>query len=202
LKIAVGTPMVQLDKWEHRWFDCYKKYPYEPKECIITSENNQLLEEIKKQYPFTQTINFNYERPSWTNERVFAIAEGREQLRKYVCKNKNIDWLLMIDSDIETPPDTIERLLDIAKQGYDFILSRKVGLILLAHRDVCESVKWFTCVCSRNHTMYLEETYQVEKQIAEYNEWTEKTLKQPPLFRTYIFEAKWAKHKDLPLGVY
>jgi hypothetical protein len=202
MTVAVGTPMVYLDKFEHRWFDCYKRYSYEPKECIITSEKEELLKEIKKQYPFTHTINFNFQRPSWTNERVFAIAEGRDQLRKYICENKNIEWLLMVDSDVETPKDTIEKLLSIAKQGYDLILSRKVGLILLAHRDVCESVKWFTCVCSRDHSIYLEETYQIEKQIREYNDWRERVLNLPPLFKICVFEARWARHKDQPVGVY
>lgn len=178
------------------------KLQHEPKECVITSENSQLLEEIKKQYPFTNTIHYSFDKPSWSQERVFAIAEGRDQLRKYVCDHKDVEWLLMIDGDVETESDLINILWEIARQGYDVVLSRRVGLILFMHRDVCESVKWFTQVCYRDHRLYLEETHQVERQIEEYNHWRETELKLPPIFKVYFFESKSARHKNNPLGVY
>ena len=202
MKVVVGAPMIKLGEWERRWFSSYIKYNHEPKECVIASENQQLLDQIRTEYPFAKTLHFNYERPAWTQNRAFAITEARDQLRKYVCAHKEVEWLLMVDADVETPPSTIAILYDIARQGYDLVFSRRVGLILFMHRDVCESVKWLTAQCIRDHSLYLEETYQVERQIQVYNEWRVNVLKQPPIFKIYSFEAKWARHKDKPLGVY
>lgn len=202
MKVVVGTPMIRLGPWEHRWFQCVSKYPHNPKEIVVASENSALLEAVNKQYPYAKTIHFTFERPPWTQERVFAIAEAREQLRKYVCEHKDVEWLFMVDSDVETPPDAFQRLYDIAMQGYNLVFSRQVGLILLMHRDVCESVKWYTCKNFRDRSLYLEETHQIERQIEEYNSWRVNELKKPPIFKVYILQAKWARHKDYPLGVY
>ena len=197
-KVAVTCPMPGWEPWTRRWFKCYQDFTYANKICIISSENQPFLEEVKKEYPFVHTIPFTFYRPPWNKNRVFAICKGREVIRRFVCDHPDITDLLMIDSDVWTPPDTIQKMLYKANLYY----SRMVGLIACMTRAVCESTSFMTGVCRRDPSIYLEELDWIERQLKFYNDWRPEVLHKTPVFTIHSFNCSWARHNDMPMGIY
>jgi hypothetical protein len=177
---------------------CYRALQYPHKLACVASEFQACRCYVRQHFPFIQALGFEVWRPPFTKERIYAIAQARETIRRHVCEDPRVQWLLFIDIDLCYPPDTIERMLQWAGQGFDLVFSRTPGLISLMHRDVCQSVSFVTGVNFRNPASTLEEHYQVERQLEVFNS----VRPGRPFFRVKPFRADWLQHRDKPVGVY
>jgi len=198
MSVLVAAPLKDGDPFWQRWISCFEKLTYPQKEACIASESAEARAYVREHWPYVRVLSSNPWRPLFTKERVYAITEARETIRRYVCEDPRISWLLFIDIDVNFPPDTIERTLALASQGFDLVFSRTPGLLSLIHRDLCQSVTFCTGVNLRNQSSYLEEHYQVERQIEVYNS----VRPRQPFFRVWAFDALWLQHKDKPIGTY
>lgn len=198
MSVLVSSPLRDKNLYFDRWIRCYEALTSPLKQCCLASETVQAREYVRDHWPDVKVLGFNVWRPAFTTERIYAISQARETIRRYVCEDPKILWLLFIDLDLSYPPDTIERVLALASQGYDLVFSRKPGLLSLIHRDVCLSVSFTTGVNYRNMASTLEEHYQVEREIEVYNS----IRPREPFFRVHEFQAFWLQHKDKPMGQY
>lgn len=198
MSVLVAAPLRDKDPWFQRWISCYEALTYPKKKCCLASESAAARSYVHDHWPHVEVLAFDVWHPLFSSERIYAIAQARECIRRYVCEDPQVQWLLFIDIDINFPTDTIERMLGLAQKGYDVVFSRLPGLISLIHRDVAASVCFCTGVNTRNPCSTLEENYQVERQIEVYNS----VRPNQPFFRIQQFEAKWLQHKDKPVGQY
>jgi len=198
MSVLVAAPLRDGDPWWGRWINCYGALTFQGKGCCIASESPECRIYVKTHWPHVRVLDAYPWRPAFTRERIFNISACREAIRREVCEDPGVTWLLFIDIDLNYPPDTVERVLDLARQGYDLVFSRRPGLLSLIHRDICLSCSFMTGVNYRSQGSTLEEHFQVERQIEVYNS----VRPQNPFFRVYGFEAKWLQHRDSPPGTY
>jgi len=198
MSVLIAAPLRDQNAYWPRWISCYEALTYPKKQCCIASEHNLTRAYVRNHWPYVKVLGFDVWRPPFTDERIFAIAQARETIRRHVCEDPEISWLLFIDVDVAYPPGTVERLLSMVNQGWDLVFSRRPGLMSLMHRDVCQSVSFTTGVNFRNRSSTLEEHFQAERQLEVYN------FVRPgrPFFKVHCFEAKWIQHRDSPVGAY
>ncbi len=191
-KVYLGLPCDKYHPYLDRWFDAYYKLSY-PTDLVISTTNLEFKKELLAKRKDLKVIEANYWNPF--KNRVFSITSNREALRKDFLDKSDCEFFLFIDSDIDFPSDTLERLFNLMETK-DLIWSRKVGMIWLAQRELLKAVSFNTGVLSSDPKIYLEEFWLINKEIEFFNRW------RPGAFETKSFECKWAQHKDNPLGIF
>src|SRR5258708_3620547 len=61
-----------------------------------------------------------------------GIIEGRNQVVHQFLHSSDVDWLLWLDTDMGFPPDTVDRLLEVA----DPVTRPVVGALCFAYKEV------------------------------------------------------------------
>ena len=195
--VLVATP-VYWNKWLDRWFRCYFKLTYPSKGAVVATEAVKLAEEIRNKYR-VQVLLINLE-PYAIIDRVFHIAAAREAIRRYFVYSP-YDYLLFIDSDIEYPPDTVERMFSICGDA-DMCWSTKPTTIMMMNRRTAMSIRYVTAkVFDAEANIYLEENSEVIHQLKHYNVLCRNRTGKD-CFKLKEFRATWARHQDKPLGEY
>ena len=195
--VLVAAP-VYWNKWLDRWFRCYFKLTYPSKGVVVATEAVRLAEEIRNKYR-VQVLLINLE-PYAIIDRVFHIAAAREAIRRYFVYSP-YDYLLFIDSDIEYPPDTIEKMFSICGDA-DMCWSTKPTTIMMMNRRTAMSIRYVTAkVFDAEANIYLEENREVIHQLKHYNALCSCRVGKE-CFKLKEFRATWARHQDKPLGEY
>ncbi len=192
-KVYLGLPCDNYHPYLDRWFKAYNKLSY-PTDLVISTTNLEFKKQLLAKRKDLKVIDAEYWNPF--KNRVFLITSNREALRKDFLVKSDCEYFLFIDSDIDFPSDTLERLFKLMDKK-DLIWSRKVGIIWLAQRELLKAVSFNTgIIINSKPIVYLEEFWLINKEIEFFNRW------RPGTFETDSFECKWATHKNNPLGIY
>jgi len=190
-----------------RWLKCFNNFMYKDKLCLVTTDEEETRAIIEKGYPWAQVLLFDKSDGIFRGQPSgkLLMAEGKNKANSYVKSHPEITWLFLTDSDLEFTHDSIERFLALAGKGYDMIYTTNIGACFFMHREVCESIHFWSAICMRpmtrgshkGHPVTIEENFEIVRQIEHLN-----TFYIQPPFRVYPVQANWIRHRDLPWGHY
>lgn len=213
MKVLVGTTIGVKTEFLDRWIDCYSKFTYKDKECVISSDIKETIDYINNRNSIIadnrnriNTIYFDSLDGIWNGKphALILMGIGKEKIKNYVCRHQDIDWLLLTDSDIECPPDTIERFLSITGNipSWDkpnVIWTENLGAVIWMQRNVAESIHFWSTICLHYPFHHVEENYEILRQLNHYNNCVSGF---PKPFRILNYNANWLRHRNEPYGKY
>lgn len=122
-------------------------------------------------------LTFEVEKPEWARDRIWALTQAREVIRKYCIENDS-QYLIFLDSDMTFDPDLVNILIDKAMEGFDVVYNcyfLKNGRITfngfggtLISRDIYREVP-FRCYETADHRAVIDEGFYFEMDLLRRN---------------------------------
>jgi hypothetical protein len=207
MKVLIGTTMCYVDfnsdnfpiPFFKRWLGWANNLTYPDAEVAVATDKGPTAQYISTNFPKIHVVQVDTMQGTFKGEPNVAIlrAEGKDRVRGYVCNNPSIDWLLLTDGDLVGPPDTIERLMSIVNEGADMLWTTNIGAFFFMHRDICDSIHYWSTIIYREPNIWQEENFEVLRQLERANKEGGRTV-----YKVKGIRLDWLQHQDKALGVY
>lgn len=184
-KVIIGIPINRrsvylLNKFLFNQEEIQKRSSSELK-LVFSTEDRDYGSELQKSLDRTSLnyslLIFEVEKPEWARDRIWALTQAREVIRKYCIENDS-QYLIFLDSDMTFDPDLVNILIDKAMEGFDVVYNcyfLKNGRITfngfggtLISRDIYREVP-FRCYETADHRAVIDEGFYFEMDLLRRN---------------------------------
>ncbi len=146
-------------------------------QLVLATEEQDFSNELQSKFSGTsldyRIINFQVKRPEWAKDRIWAITQAREEIRKFSIIS-DADFLIFLDCDMTYGNDLVNELIKETEKGYDVVyncyLLKNGRLTLngfggtLLTQSVFKSVP-FRCYETSDHTAVVDEGFFFEMDL-------------------------------------
>lgn len=185
MTVIVGIPINQhsgymLEKFLSNQEEIQEKSQYTLK-LVFSTEDREFIPKLEDHLINTSLdyaiLPFEVEKPEWTKDRIWALTQAREKIRKY-CTLHNLSGLIFLDADMTFDPGIVNILMNKACEGYNIVYKYyllKNGRVTFngfggtfISRSIFQNIP-FRCYESRNNKWVIDEGFFFEMDLLRRN---------------------------------